>query len=87
MSQIPAQPVEFPLVHPPLVAHNPSVEKFLEREVLRAVGTAVTILRKVLPSRRARMVLRRILLASAWRGRPSRRSADSVPQAKGVPKP
>lgn len=76
MAAIPAGPIEFPLVHPPLVAHNPRVERFLEREVLRAIGTAVTILRKVLPSQRARRALRRILLPTARHG-PARRAVRS----------
>lgn len=68
MAAIPVKAMEFPLIHPPLVAHNPRVEKFLEREVLRAIGVAVMVLRKVLPSHRARRVLRRVLLPTGRHG-------------------
>ncbi|MFL6088969.1 MAG: glycosyltransferase family 2 protein [Aeromicrobium sp.] len=67
-SAVPVKAVAFPLVHPTIVAHNPRLEKFLEREILRAIGRAVTILRKVLPSHRARRLLRRILLPTARHG-------------------
>lgn len=68
MAAIPARAIEFPLVHPQLVAHNPRLEKFLDREVLRAIGMSVTILRKVLPSQLARRALRRVLLPTARHG-------------------
>ena len=55
-------------MHPPIVAHNPKLEKFLEKEILRAIGRAVTILRKLLPSHRLRRLLRRILLPTARHG-------------------
>lgn len=71
MAAIPVRAVDFPLTHPPLVAQNPRLEKFLEREVLRAIGTAVTILRKLLPSHRARRVLRRVLLPTGRHSPPS----------------
>lgn len=74
MAEIPTEPIEFPLVHPLLVAHNPRLEKYFERELLRTHGTAVMILRKALPSHRIRRVLRRILLPTARHG-PSRRAA------------
>lgn len=61
MSELPAGAVELPLRHPPTVSHNPRLERFLEREMLRSVGTAVTILRRLLPSRRARQLLRRLI--------------------------
>lgn len=70
VSALPVQAIDLPLVHPPIVAHNPRLEKFLDREVLRAIGLAVTILRKVLRSHRARRVLRRILLPTARHGPP-----------------
>lgn len=65
---IPVEPMVFPLVHPPMVSHNPRLEKFFEREILRAIGRTVTMLRKILPSHRARRVLRRILLPTARHG-------------------
>lgn len=65
---VPVQPIVLPLTHPPMVAHNPRLEKFLEREILRAIGTAVTWLRKMLPSHRARRILRRVLLPTARQG-------------------
>lgn len=73
MAEIPARAIESPLVHPQLVAHNPRLERFLDREVLRAIGVAVTVLRKVLPSQRARRALRRILLPTARHGPGDRR--------------
>ena len=82
LAAVPVVPIEFPLIHPPLVAHNPQLERFLEREVLRAVGTAVTILRKVLPSHRARRALRRILLPTA-RHAPTTREAALSPAREG----
>jgi hypothetical protein len=68
MDALPIGEMEFPLVHPPFVAHNPRLERFFEREILRAIGTAVTILRRVLPSHRVRHFLKRVLLPSARRG-------------------
>ncbi len=67
-ADVPTQPADDPLIHPSMVAHNPRLEKFLEREILRAIGPAVTLLRRILPSRRARRVLRRILLPTARHG-------------------
>jgi hypothetical protein len=67
-AEVPTQPAEFPLVHPTIVAHNPNLERYFDREIGRAIGRAVTILRKVLPSHRARRVLRRILLPTARHG-------------------
>ncbi|RHW23498.1 glycosyltransferase family 2 protein [Nocardioides immobilis] len=74
MAEIPARAIALPLAHPPLVAHNPRLESLLDREVLRAIGTAVTVLRKVLPSKRARRALRRVLLPTARHGPGSGRS-------------
>lgn len=67
-ADIPAQPMQFPLIHPAVVAHNPRLEKYFEREILRAIGITVTLLRKVLPSHRARRALRRVLLPRARHG-------------------
>ena len=80
MAEIPVRALDLPLVHPPLVAHNPRLERFIERLVLRAIGTAVTILRKVLPSHRARRALRRILLPTARHG-PTPRAVDGLGRA------
>lgn len=84
MAAIPCGSIEFPLVHPPLVAHNPRLEKFLAREVLRAGGTAVTVLRKVLPSHRARRILRRVLLPTGRHGPSSREDSPGSHQG-GIP--
>lgn len=67
-AEVPTKPVTFPLVHPTIVAHNPKLEKYFDREILRAIGRTVTILRKLLPSHRARRLLRRILLPTARHG-------------------
>lgn len=68
MAALPVTPATFPLRHPPLVAHNPRLERYLEREVLRADGLFVRALRKMLPSHRARRALRRIVLPKARHG-------------------
>lgn len=68
MAEIPVKPIGFPLAHPPHVAENARLERFLEKEVLRAAGTAVTLLRTLLPSHRARRALRRVLLPNARHG-------------------
>ena len=65
---VPIEPLRLPLTHPPMLAHNPRLERFLEREILRAIGTAATLLRKLLPSRWARRILRRVLLPTARHG-------------------
>jgi len=78
-AEIPRRAASFPLVHPSLVAHNPRLERYLEREVLRAVGTTATLLRKVLPSHRARRALRRVLLPTTRRGSASQAFDSSVP--------
>jgi hypothetical protein len=67
-AEVPTKPVELPLVHPTIVSHNPKLETYFDREILRAIGRAVTILRKLLPSHRARRLLRRILLPTARHG-------------------
>lgn len=68
MAEIPLEPIPCPLVHPSHVAENARLERYIEREVLRAAGTAVTLLRKLLPSHRARRALRRVLLRNARHG-------------------
>jgi hypothetical protein len=68
MAEIPSRRIEFPLRHPLLVAHNPRLERFFEREVLRAIGTTVSVLRKVVRSHRLRRTLRRIVLPTARHG-------------------
>ena len=68
MAEVPLETLTFPLVHAPLVAHNPRLERFFDREILRGMGMAVTVLRRVLPSHRARRLLRRILFPSARHG-------------------
>lgn len=74
-AELELSPVAFPLAHPPVVTHNPRLERYLEREILRAVGIAVTLLRRILPSHRARRVLRRVLLPGARHGPPAQRSS------------
>lgn len=76
-AEIPLQPVAFPLTHPRIVAHNARLEKYLEREILRAIGLTVTVLRKLLPSHRARRALRRIVLPKAYHGPPAPAREDS----------
>jgi hypothetical protein len=78
MAEVPVRGMDFPLSHPPIVAHNPGLERYLEREVLRAIGLAVTILRKIVPSHRIRRGLRRILLVNARHGPSQRRSIDQA---------
>lgn len=63
-ADVPAQPLDFPLRHPAIVAENPHLERYLEREILRSSGRAVELLRKVLPSHRVRRTLRRALFRS-----------------------
>lgn len=63
MAAVPTRALDFPLRHPARVTHNPRLEKFLEREVLRAIGPMVTIVRRILPSQRVRRGLRRPVTA------------------------
>ena len=85
-AELPLNAMTFPLVHPPIVAHNPRLEKFLEREILRSIGLAVTVLRKVLPSHRARRLLRRILLPTARHGPSDAQAPRRREDAGGVPR-
>lgn len=61
LAAVPITPQTFPLAHPSTVQQNAALERFLEREVLRAVGFAVTLLRKLVRSQRARRALRRLV--------------------------
>jgi len=63
-AEVPVRRIDLPLRHPVTVSENPHLERFLEREILRSVGRAVTLLRRVLPSHRARQALRRVILRS-----------------------
>lgn len=68
MAAIPVKAMTFPLTHPTYVAENPRLEAGLEREVLRATGPAVTLLRTLVPSRRMRRAIRRVVLRNARQG-------------------
>lgn len=84
MAATPRGRLDLPLRHPASVSENPKVEAFLEREILRAEGAAVTLLRKVVRSHRVRRALRRILLPTARHG-PSPESLDgSVRTSRGA---
>ena len=60
--------LDLPLRHPATVSVNPKVEAFLAREILRAEGAAVILLRKVVRSPRLRRALRRVVLPNARHG-------------------
>lgn len=79
MAAVPTRPLTFPLTHPSHVAESARLERVLEREVLRAAGTAVTILRRMLPSHRLRRALRRVILPGARHGPGSAPSATTQP--------
>lgn len=68
VAAIPTAPLDMPLTHPAQVAHSPALERHLEREILRAEGTAVTVLRLLVRSHRLRRILRRIVLPKARHG-------------------
>ena len=61
LAEIPTAPMSFPLRHPPMVAENPMLERHFERQMLEHTGVGVELLRKALPSHRARRFLKGIL--------------------------
>ncbi|MBV8560397.1 MAG: glycosyltransferase family 2 protein [Acidimicrobiia bacterium] len=61
LAEIPAGPMTFPLRHPQLVAENPLVERHMERQMLEHTGRGVELLRRALPSHRARRFLKGVL--------------------------
>lgn len=65
LAAIPTRTLQSPLVHPTIVSENPRLERHLEREVLRAEGLAVTILRQLVRSKRIRRGIRRVVLPHA----------------------
>jgi hypothetical protein len=60
LADIVTQAMPFPLRHPPMVLENPRLEHHFERQMLEHTGRAVELLRRVVPSHRARRLLKGI---------------------------
>jgi hypothetical protein len=61
LAEIPTARMPFPLRHPPMVAENPMLERHFERQMLEHTGRGVELLRRALPSHRARRFLKGVL--------------------------
>jgi hypothetical protein len=61
LAEVPARAMAFPLRHPPLVAENAAIERHFEQQLIEHTGRGAELVRKLVPSHRARRLLKRAL--------------------------
>jgi hypothetical protein len=70
----------FPLRHPPMIAENPWIERHFARQLVEHMGPTVQLFRRIVPSHRARRLIKRTVQAAV---RGARQGATALRRGEG----